>query len=69
MNEKVKHRFVVGDLVIKRRGMDARLVGVITEVLRNPDGTIVLVALTENGVRNWYGELVERVSSIPKLAE
>lgn len=71
MDEKVEHKFVIGDLVIKRGDLDAGTVGVVTEVLINPDGTVILVAATESGERNWYSELVERVSSIatPSNAE
>ena len=69
MDEKVEHKFVVGDLVIKRGDLDTGIMGVVTEVLSNPDGTIILVTATESGVRNWYSELVERVSSISKSTE
>jgi len=69
VDEKVEHKFVVGDLVVKRGSLDTGIVGVVTEVIKNPDGTVILVAVTESGERNWYSGAVEKVSSIPVTAE
>ena len=53
----------VGDLVKKSKGaFDLGLTGIILEIVTNQVGNTIVTVSCEEGIRNWYSEVVEVIN-------